>query len=201
MIGILIGWVWVSYDILAWFSIAVIGCCFCSLQYHSVNVGMINIMLLVGTSLVVTRWRTLIHSWVSWRFHGWRRCGPHIFPLFNRWRSRFKKYCAGGMTCAAWLIFPINYSSVSVLIFAEANESLMSLNQAVCFSFGRNTLKEWMFMSHPRQVFCLTSLLSPASFLKESGSSHFSGSDACSGHNSVWMTNRATPFSQSIQFS
>ena len=35
------------------------------------------------------------------------------------------------MTCAAWLIFPINDFSVSVLIFVEANASFMSLVNAV----------------------------------------------------------------------
>ena len=54
-------------------------------------------------------------------------------------------------------------------------------------------------MSHSRHVLCLASCPSPASFFKESGSSHFRGSGGCSGRNSVWMTNRAVLFARSIQ--
>ena len=41
----------------------------------------------------------------------------------------------------------------------------------------------------------------PAIFLKESVSSRFRGSDDCSGRKSVWMTNIAALFFQSIKFS
>ena len=41
----------------------------------------------------------------------------------------------------------------------------------------------------------------PPVSLKESGSYCFRGYDGCSGWNSVWMTNRAVIFSQSIQCS
>ena len=122
-----------------------------------------------------------------------------FFPIFSKWRIRFNKYPAVGMTCATWLSFPINNSSVSVLIFVEANAYFMSLTQDVCFSSVRNTLREWVFMSHPRHVLWLVSCPSPISFLKESGSSHFRGYDGCSGRNSVWMTNRAALFALSIQ--
>ena len=54
-------------------------------------------------------------------------------------------------------------------------------------------------MSHHRHVLCSASCPSPASFLKESGSSRFRGSDGFSGRNSVWMTNRAALFEQSMQ--
>ena len=86
---------------------------------HSVSVWMTKAMLFIGTLLVVTCWINLIHSWRSWIFHGWIHCGPHIFPLFNRWSSQSNKYCAGGMTCAAWFSLPINDSSVTVLIFLK----------------------------------------------------------------------------------
>ena len=105
------------------------------------------------------------------------------------------------MTCAAWLSFPINNSRVSVLIFVEANDSLMSFVQAVGFSSVRDNLRDWVLMSQTRHLFCSASCPSPASFLNDSGSSHFRGSDGCSGWNSVWMTNRAALFAQSIQWS
>ena len=54
-------------------------------------------------------------------------------------------------------------------------------------------------MSHLRHVLCLARCCFPPSFLKESGSSHFRGSDGCSGQNSVCMTNRAALFVRSIQ--
>ena len=123
-----------------------------------------------------------------------------FFPIFNRWRSCFNKYRAGGMACAAWSILPINNYSVSVLIFVEDNESFMLLTQVVCSYFGRNTLKEWVFMSHTRQVLRSARFPSPVSFLRECGLSRFSGSDACSGCNSVWMTNKAALFTRSIQY-
>ena len=56
-------------------------------------------------------------------------------------------------------------------------------------------------MSQPRHVFCSASFPYPASFLNESGSSRFRGSDGCSGQNSVWMTNRAALFARFIQWS
>ena len=105
------------------------------------------------------------------------------------------------MTCAAWLSFPINDSSISVLIFFGANASCMSVVQAICFSSGSNTLRDLVFMYHPRHVLCSASCPSPAIFLKESVSYCFRGSDVCSGRNSVWMTNRAALFARSIQWS
>ena len=75
----------------------------------------------------------------------------------------------------------------------------MSVVQAVCFLSCRNSLREWVFMSHPRHVLCSASCPSPASFLKEIGSSSFRGSDGCSGRKSVWMTDRAALFAQSIK--
>ena len=133
---------------------------------HSVTGGLTNTMLLIGTPLVVTCWRYFIHSYRSWRCHSWSRFGPHYLPLFSKWLSWLKKYYAGGMTCTAWSSFPINDSSVSVLIFVESNASFMSLVQAICFYFGRNTLIVWVFMSHPRHVLCLASCTYLSSFLK-----------------------------------
>ena len=108
---------------------------------HSVTYGLTKTVLLFGTPLVVTCWRSFIHSWRSWRCHSWNLCGPHFPSLFSKWRSQFKKYRAGGMTCAVWLSFTINDSRLSVLIFVEANASFMSFIQAVCFSSGRDTLR------------------------------------------------------------
>ena len=56
-------------------------------------------------------------------------------------------------------------------------------------------------MSNPRDVFCSANCPSPVSSLKDSGSSRFIGSDGCSGWKSVWTTNRAALFAQSIQCS
>ena len=104
------------------------------------------------------------------------------------------------MKCAAQLSLLVNDSSVSFIIFVESNVSLILLTQAVCLYFGINNLKAWVFMYHPRQVLLFTSFLFPAIFLRESGSSHSSGSDACSGPNSVRMTNKAALFACSIQY-
>ena len=76
----------------------------------------------------------------------------------------------------------------------------MLFTQAFYLSFGRNTLKEWLFMTHLRQVLLPASFPSHASFLRESGSSRFSASYACSGFNIVWMPNKAALFDRSIQY-
>ena len=55
-------------------------------------------------------------------------------------------------------------------------------------------------MSQPRHVFCSASCPSTASFLNESGSSSFSGSDGCSGQNSLWITNRSALLGRYIQW-
>ena len=165
---------------------------------HSVADGLKKTMLLIRTPLVVTCLRNFIHSWRYWICHSWSLCGPHFSPFVSKWRSRFKKYRAGGMTCAAWLSFPINYSRVSVLIFVEANASFMPFFQAVCFSSGRDTLLDLVMMTQLRRVFLLAGCPYPASFLNESGSSCFRSSDGYSGRNSVWMTNRAALFARSI---
>ena len=109
---------------------------------HSVIGGLKKTVLLIGTPLVVACWRSFIHSWRYSRCHRWSRCGPHFFPRFSKWRSQFKKYCAGGTTCATLVGLPINDSSLSVLIFVETNASSMSVVQAACFYSGRNTLRE-----------------------------------------------------------
>ena len=156
-------------------------------------------MLLIGTPLVVTCWRSFIHSRRSSRRHSWSRYGLLSPPIFSNWRSQFKKYRAGGMKCAAWLSFPINNSNASVLIFVEANASFMSMVQAVCFSSFRNTLRDWVFRAHPRHVLCSDSCPSPIILLKESGSSRFRWSYGYSGRKSVCTTNRAALFARSIQ--
>ena len=120
----------------------------------------------LGPPLVVTRWRNFTHSWRSWQFHSWSRWGLHCFPLFSKRSICIKNYCYSGMKCAAWLIFQINNSSVSILIFVEVNASFMSVVQAVCLYVGSNTIIEWVFMSHPRNILWSASCTSPASLLK-----------------------------------
>ena len=90
---------------------------------HSVTDGLTNTMLLIGTPLVVTCWRSIIHSWRYIQCHSWSCCGPNSPPIFSKCCSRFKKCRSGGMTCAELLSFPIKYSSVSILILLK----LMSL--------------------------------------------------------------------------
>ena len=55
-------------------------------------------------------------------------------------------------------------------------------------------------MSHPRQVLRSSIFPSPAIFLRDSGLSRFSGSDNCSGQNSVWMTSKKSLFVNYIQY-
>ena len=165
---------------------------------HSVTVGFTKTILLIGTPLVVTCCRNLIRRGISWRCHSWSCCGHHNSPLFSKWISQFNKDCAGGMKCAAWLKFPINDFSVSILICFEANDYFMSVAKAVWLSFGRNYRMEWVCMYHPMHVFFSSNFSSLTSFLKESGSSRLRGSNGCSGRNSIWITNRAALFESSI---
>ena len=79
---------------------------------------------------------------------------------------------------------------LSVVIFVEARGSLMSCIQTVSFSLGINTRRECVWMSHPIQVFRLTSCTSPEISQSDRGSSHFRGPQGCSGLNMVWMTNK-----------
>ena len=68
---------------------------------HIITDGLKKTMLLIGTPLVVTCWRSFIHSRRSSRRHSWSRYGLLSPPIFSNWRSQFKKYRAGGMKCAA----------------------------------------------------------------------------------------------------
>ena len=108
----------------------------------------------------VTCWRNFIHSWRSRRCHSWRRCAPHCLPIFSKWRIRFKKYRAGGMTCAAWLSLPINYYSVSVLIFVEYKASFMSALQAV-FSLLVGILSDTEYLCPTLGMFCAGIVVPP----------------------------------------
>ena len=78
---------------------------------HRVTDGLTKNMLLIGTPLVVTCRSSFIHSWIYSICRSWSRCGPHFPPIFSKCYSRFKKYRACRITCAAWLSFPINDSS------------------------------------------------------------------------------------------
>ena len=169
MLGILGGSTWVSHTTLKELSITMLGHCCCSPQFH------IHRLM---TILLLMVWQRLC-CWLGppWWWHvggilsivgdlGDAIVGAVAVPIvFSNWYRRFKNYCDGGITRAAQLSFPINNSSVSVLIFVEANAYSMSVVQAFCLSYGRNTLIEWVFMSHPRHVLCLASCPSSASFL------------------------------------
>ena len=121
---------------------------------HSVTVEVLNNMLFVGTPFSVTRLNIFIHSCRSCLWHYWSRCGPHLFPLFRRLRSRFRKYLSGVMMCAAWLIFLIRYSRLSLFILVRSRDAMMSCTQAVYFYLGRNTCRERVWISQPRQFLC-----------------------------------------------
>ena len=148
-------------------------------------------MLLIGTPLSATHWRIFIQRWRYFMCQDWSHCGSHFFPLFRRWQSRSRKYLARGMICVAWLSLPTRGSILSVFIFVEARDSMISFTQAFSFYFVRNTLREQIWMYQPRYVLCLTSQPSPTSLRSKRGLSHFSCSEGYSGLNMVWMTNKA----------
>ena len=84
---------------------------------HNVTVGVVKTMLFIGTTFSMTHWRIFIQRWSYCLCQDWNRCGPHIFPLLRMWYSQIRKYLAGGMMCAVWLIFPMQDSILSVFIF------------------------------------------------------------------------------------
>ena len=108
---------------------------------HSVTVGVVNTMLLIGTPVSATHWRIFIQKCGSCLFQDWRRCGPHFFPIFRKLRSLFRKYLTGGMMWFAWLSLPMRDSNLSVFIFVKARDALMLCTQAVSFYRGRNTIE------------------------------------------------------------
>ena len=119
---------------------------------HIVTAGVVNTMLSIGYLFFMTHWRIFIHSWRSYLCHYWRRCGTHLFPLFKRWSSRFRKYLFGVTMCAALLRFPMRDYSLSVFIFVKDRYALITCTQVVSFCLGRTTHIEWIWLSHPIQV-------------------------------------------------
>ena len=68
---------------------------------HSVTVGDVKTMLFIGTTFYVTHCRIFIQKFRLCMCQDWSRCGPHFFPHFRRWCSKFSKYLYGVMMCAA----------------------------------------------------------------------------------------------------
>ena len=156
-------------------------------------------MLFIGNHSSATHWNIFIQKWRSCLCQYWRCCGTHLFPLFKCCLSRVRKYLAEEMMCSTWFSLPIRDSSLSVFIFVEDSDALMSCTQAVTFSLGTDTLREQVCMSHPIHVFCLSSWPSLGSFWSEGGSSCFSIYEDCSGLNRVWMTNKDAFLVRSLQ--
>ena len=143
---------------------------------HSVTAGVVKNMLLNVNTFSVTLWRIFIQSWRSGLCQDYRRCGPHFFHLFIRWRSKFRDYLDRVMMCAAWVRLPMRYSRLSLFIFVKARHALVSLTQAVSFSLGKNARRERVWMSHTRQVLRSTSWPSTPILWSERGTSCFSSS-------------------------
>ena len=80
---------------------------------------------------------------------------------------------------------------MSVFIFVEDRDALMSCTQDVYFYLGKNNLRYRVWMSHPSHVLRLEIQLYPERLRSERGSSCFKGSEDCSGLNMAWMTNKA----------
>ena len=166
---------------------------------HSVTVGVMSNMLFIGTPFSVTYWRIFIQRCGSCLFQDLISCGTHLFPLFRRLRSLFRKYLDGVIMCLVWLSLTMGDYSLSVFVFVEARYALIYFTRAVYFSLGSNTRRKPIWMSQPRQVLCFASWPSPASFWSEKRSYHFRVSLECSSLNMVWMTNKAAFFARSTQ--
>ena len=90
---------------------------------------------------------------------------------------------------------------MSIFIFVEARDDLMSHNQAISFHIGRNTHRERVWMLNTRKVLNSASWNSPVSLKSERGSSRFNAPYGCSGLNMVWMTNKDAFLARSTQHS
>ena len=128
-----------------------------------VTVGDVKTMLFIGNPFSFIHWGIFIQRWRSFLQQDCRRCGPHPFPLLRSCRNQFRKYLYGGMMSAAWLRFPRRDNSLSVYIFVETRDDLISCTHAVSFSLGRDTRRERVWMSHHRQVLRSASWTSPTS--------------------------------------
>ena len=90
-------------------------------------------------------------------------------PPFIKWHNLVIKYRAGGMRCSAWLNFPTKDYILSVFIFVESRDSLMSFIQAASFCLGRNTQDKCVWMFQTRNVLCSSRRPYPASLWRNRG--------------------------------
>ena len=160
---------------------------------HNVTIGAVKMMLFIGSPFYVTRWRNLIHFWRSWLFQYRRSCGPPTPPQppFIKWHNLVINYRAGGMRCSAWLNFPTKDYILSVFIFVESRDSLMSFIQAASFCLGRNTQDKCVWMFQTRNVLCSSRRPYPASLWRKRGLYWLSGSEVWSGQKMVCITSNA----------
>ena len=88
---------------------------------------------------------------------------------FIKWHNLVINYRAGGMRCSAWLNFPTKDYILSVFIFVESRDSLMSFIQAASFCLGRNTQDKCVWMFQTRNVLCSSRRPYPASLWRKRG--------------------------------
>ena len=84
--GIIIGWVWVYRAILAGFSIAIIGICHCSLQFHiyrSLTIGWLLRRKILCCWLVHFRWWPIGEIWSIVGGPGDTMVGDVVVPIFS----------------------------------------------------------------------------------------------------------------------
>ena len=79
-------------------------------------------------------------------------------------------YLAEGIMCASLLNLTTRDSNLSVFIFAEARDALMSFNQSISVYLVNNNFIERVCISHPRHVMRLAIRTSPAILRSERGS-------------------------------
>ena len=121
MLVILGGATWVSHATLKVLSIAMLGHCRCIPQCHihrRLTIGLLMFWQILCCLLGPPWWWHVggVSSIVGYLVDAIvvAVMVPHFFPLFSKWRRRLKKDSTNGMTCAAWLSFPVKDSSVFV---------------------------------------------------------------------------------------
>ena len=93
----------------------------------------------------------------------------------------------------------MNHANLSVFIFVDDRDALLSCTQAVPFSLVSNTHREIFLVFQPRHVLHSLSKPYPDSLCNESGLSLLSGYEGCSGLNIVCITNNTAFLARSTQ--
>ena len=112
-------------------------------------------MFLICTTLFETHWRISIQRWRYFVCLVWRTCGNQLFPFFIKWHIQFRKYLVGVIICATWLILPMRFSSLSVVILLKLGVHWCTISRMSFFSLSVRIPVESVFGCTIPDRFCI----------------------------------------------